>query len=116
MSITPEPYKGPSLREVQAGFARERVRKCAALLETLKKYPDKNGRFILYGSMARGEARHTSDLDMLVDFPPEGEAAAFTYLEDACAALGIDADLRAARHCSEKFMAHIAGEMKIVQP
>lgn len=116
MSVAPEPYKGPSLREVQAGFARERLRKCQTLLETLKTYPDKSGRFILYGSLARGAARHDSDLDMLVDFPPEHEAAAFAFLEDACAALGIDADLRAVRHCSKKFLAHIATDMKIVQP
>jgi len=116
MSAAPEPYKGPSLREVQAGFARERLRKCHALLETLKTYPDKSGRFILYGSLARGAARPTSDLDMLVDFPLAGEAAAFAFLEDACANLAIDADIRAVRHCSEKFMAHIAADMKIVGP
>lgn len=108
--------KTPSLRAVQAAFARELLEKAAALTEKLSEYGDKRGRFILFGSVARGDVRHDSDLDLLIDFPPDGEDAAFAYVEDACLKLDIPIDLRLFRHCSEKFLSHISSEMKVVQP
>lgn len=114
-NATPAPQP-PTLKAVQAAFAQDLLRKAAALSELLAVYADKRGRFILYGSVARGDVRHDSDLDLLIDFPPDGEAAAFSYVEDACSTLDIPADLRPFRYCSERFLRHIAGEMKVIQP
>jgi predicted nucleotidyltransferase len=113
--LAPDPQP-PTLKTVQASFAQDLLRKSAALAELLSAYADKRGRFILFGSVARGEVRHDSDLDLLIDFPPDGEAAAFSYVEEACSTLGIPADLRPFRYCSERFLSRIAAEMKVIQP
>lgn len=55
--------------------ARKRLEKVAALeriIQELNRYArEHGGRFILYRSGARGELRHDSDFDFLVDFPVE---------------------------------------------
>ncbi|MXX91134.1 MAG: nucleotidyltransferase domain-containing protein [Boseongicola sp. SB0677_bin_26] len=42
------------------------------------------GRFIVFGSAARGEMRFNSDIDILADFPEEGRFDAIVFAEDAC--------------------------------
>jgi len=119
MTIPPETAPAPQppiLKPVQAAFAQDWLRKSACPAKLLSVYPETRRRFILYGSVARGEVRHDSDLDLPIDFPPDGEAAAFTYVEDACSTLDIAADLRAFSYCSARFLHHIAGEMKVIQP
>ncbi|MXW85316.1 MAG: DNA polymerase subunit beta, partial [Boseongicola sp. SB0667_bin_21] len=44
------------------------------------------GRFLVFGSAARGDMRHDSDIDILVDFPPEMELDAVIFAEEACSA------------------------------
>jgi len=119
MTIPPETARAPqppTLKPVQAAFAQDLLRKSARPAKLLSVYLDKRGRFILYGSVARGEVRHDSDLDLPIDFPPDGEAAAFTDVEDACSTLDIAADLRAFGYCSARFLDNVAGEMKVIQP
>ncbi|HWT30854.1 MAG TPA: nucleotidyltransferase domain-containing protein [Propylenella sp.] len=53
------------------------------------------GRFIVFGSAASGSMRYDSDFDVIVDFPPGEEAAAYNAVEDACGRHGLKADVLA---------------------
>lgn len=77
--------------------------------------PALGGRFILYGSAARGEIRHDSDVDILLDFPEERLAAAYDVVETACRRLDLPADLRPISLVSERFLSHVLAEAKVFQ-
>ncbi len=87
---------------------------CAALgvlrasLATYARAHD--GRFLLFGSAARGELRHDSDVDVLVDFPEAGLPAAWRFVEDECWRLGLEPDVRPLAWCRPAFLAHIGAE------
>jgi predicted nucleotidyltransferase len=106
----------PALGARRRAMAADLMEKSAALIAALGCYPDKTGRFVLFGSVARGDARGGSDVDLLIDFPERGEAAAFAFVEENCAKLGIRGDLRAYRYCSDRFLSDIAADAKVIQP
>ena len=64
------------------------------------------GRYLLYGSAARGVLRHDSDVDLLLDFPGD-PAAAWDAAESACAALGLPCDIRPLAWCDARFLQHV---------
>ena len=85
----------------------------AAIIElraSLSAYGRRHGgRFVLYGSAARGNVRHSSDVDLLVDFPDDDSThAAFTFAEQDCARLALLGDIRPQAACSRRFLDHIA--------
>lgn len=51
------------------------------------------GRFILFGSAARGELRHDSDVDIMVDFPRGLEREAWLFAEERAWALKLKPDM-----------------------
>lgn len=75
---------------------------------------EKGGRFILFGSLARGEARFDSDVDLIIDFPPEWEGEAWRLAEDLCADLKIEADIQPLAWCEPKFVSRIMAEAKVI--
>ncbi len=77
--------------------------------------PALGGRFILYGSAARGDLRHNRDVDILLDFPQHYLPAAYDAVETACRQLHLLADLRPAALVSAQFLDHIHPEMKVFQ-
>jgi uncharacterized protein len=74
-----------------------------AILEVAKRYGATNIR--VFGSVARGEARPDSDIDFLVDFPPD-----YTLLDQA----GLVAALRnlLGRHVEIANAAYLRDEMR----
>jgi predicted nucleotidyltransferase len=72
------------------------------------------GRYVLYGSLARGEARHDSDVDLLVDFPEEFEAEAWRLAEDLCFEMKIKLDIKPLGWCTETFRAKVLPTAKII--
>lgn len=73
------------------------------------------GHYLLYGSAARGEVRHDSDVDLLLDFPDaRGRSAAWTFAETRCAALGLLCDIRPIEMCDARFLAHVLPEAKVL--
>jgi len=62
------------------------------------------GRYILFGSAARGDLRHDSDIDILVDFPPDGERDAIRFAEDLCITEGQACDILPIRTRGQEFL------------
>ncbi len=66
------------------------------------------GRYVLYGSAARGRLRWDSDVDLLLDFPDDAATtAAWDEAERACAALDLACDARPLAWCSPAFIQHV---------
>ena len=66
------------------------------------------GRFLLYGSAARNELRHDSDVDLLLDFHDHASTSdAWTFAEEECARLGLVCDILPIIACKQRFLDHI---------
>ena len=98
----------PTLAERKAArvaFLHEAV---AALRNRLREYARSHGgRFLLYGSAARGDLRFDSDIDMLIDFPEDRLSDAWRFAEDRCRELDLKADLCPLAWCRDDFVEHI---------
>ncbi len=86
--------------------------KAAAVDELLRLLENRawetGGRYILYGSAARGELRPDSDVDLLLDFSGnDATALAWSFAEDECARLGLDCDIRPIAMCDQRFLDHV---------
>jgi predicted nucleotidyltransferase len=98
----------PTLAERKAARVALLHEAVAALRDRLREYArSHNGRFLLYGSAARGELRFDSDIDLLIDFPEDRLSAAWRFAEDACRELDVKADLCPYAWCRDEFLAHI---------
>lgn len=93
----------------------EKARKARAVAEIKETLAENGralgGRYILFGSFARGDFKHSSDVDLILDFPLEVESEAFRIAEDLAERLDIDVDLFAKRMVSDKFMKAIERDM-----
>lgn len=104
-----------TLREHKALEADRRRRAVLTLREGLGAYTHAHGgRFLLFGSAARGEMRHNSDVDILVDFPPDALDAAWVYAEDTCRSLRLTPDIRPLAWCSPAFLAHVTQAAQVI--
>jgi len=84
---------------------RRRLAAMAAALDGLRRRlrdgaRSRGGRYLLFGSAARGTMSPDSDVDILVDMPPAEEDAAWRFAEDACIDAGLVPDVRPLRFCS----------------
>ena len=87
----------PTLQERKAAKVAAIKAGVQELAPVLAAYArDRGGRYLLFGSAARGEIRFDSDVDILVDFPLEQESAARLFAEDACMRLGLRSDVLSA--------------------
>jgi predicted nucleotidyltransferase len=87
----------------------------AALVPVLTEYARTHGgRFLLFGSAARGTMKYDSDVDLLMDFPAEALNEAWTFAEEACWNLGLEPDLLPYGGCKPRFLEHIAAEAKVL--
>jgi predicted nucleotidyltransferase len=88
-----------NLEERDQEQVAHRVAAPAALRERLAPFAAQaGGRYLIYGSLARGEIRIDSDVDILLDFPEVARAEAWGRAEEACWALDLDCDILPLAH------------------
>jgi predicted nucleotidyltransferase len=85
------------------------VARMAASVVTLKAAlrdyaRDHSGTFYIFGSVAKGNLRYNSDVDVLVDFPKGSISEAWRFCEEACRQQGLTPDVRPKNLCSPKFL------------
>jgi predicted nucleotidyltransferase len=104
-----------TLTERKDREAARRQQAVAALVPVLAEYARTHGgRFLLFGSAARGQMKYRSDVDLLMDFPEETLNAAWTFAEEACWDLGLEPDLLPYGGCRSNFLDHIAADTKVL--
>jgi predicted nucleotidyltransferase len=104
----PEGFRIVTLKERKETERARRQAAVAVLRARLADYARaQGGRFLLYGSAARGTMRYDSDVDVLVDFPEETKAAAWDYAEEVCRELRLPIDVNYRDWCGAAFLAHI---------
>jgi predicted nucleotidyltransferase len=80
----------------------------AAVRAALAHFAKTNGgRFVLFGSVARGEDRPGSDVDVMVDFPEAIQRQAALFAEEACSGHGLRADVWPKVYVGDALMARI---------
>lgn len=104
-----------TISERKTREAARRSQAAARVAARLKNFArDEGGRFVLFGSAARGTMSYKSDFDVLVDFPLEREHAAFAFLEDLCRSEGLDLDALALRTMSEVFLHRNQADLRVL--
>ncbi len=104
-----------TLAERKAAEATRRRRAVGELRRALDAYARTHGgRFLLVGSAARGEMRYDSDVDILVEFPPDRQAAAWNFAERACWDRRLTPDIMASAWCTEDFLALVRPEAEVL--
>lgn len=93
-----------TLAERKESEARRRTAAADAVIGALRDHAGNHGgRYVVFGSCASGTMRFDSDLDLLIDFPPEQAARAWLFAEEACARHAVPPDLHDARTTTAVF-------------
>ena len=104
-----------TLTERKATETARRRDAVAALVPVLTEYARTHGgRFLLFGSAARGTMKYDSDVDLLMDFPEDALNEAWTFAEEACWDLGLEPGLLPYGGCKPRFLDHIATDTKVL--
>jgi hypothetical protein len=72
------------------------------------------GRFLLFGSAARGQMRFDSDVDILVDFPPDTLDDAWNFAEHACWDRHLEPDITPSPGARRPSLAHIEPDLEVI--
>jgi predicted nucleotidyltransferase len=104
-----------TVAERKAAEAARRQHAVAELRRALDAYARAHGgRFLLFGSAVRGEMRYDSDVDILVDFPPDRQVAAWNFAERACWDRRLDPDIMNSAWCTEDFLALVRPKAEVL--
>lgn len=105
-----------TLKERKAAEAERRRRAVDELRPALAAYTRTHGgRFLLFGSAARGTMREHSDVDILTDFPEDETPAAWNFAERACWDRGLDPDVMSKAWCKADFFTHIERDIEVIE-
>ena len=104
-----------TLKERKAAEADRRRRAVEDLRSALAVYArEHGGRFLLFGSAARADMRHDSDVDILVDFPPTALDDAWNFAERACWDRRLDPDITPFAWCKGRFLERVTPDLQVV--
>ena len=106
----------PTLTEIKNAKVARMREALDVLTRDLAAYArEHGGRFILFGSAARGELRHSSDIDILVDFPsPTAADEAKDFAEERAIALGLSPDITSKTRSGPRLLDRIAFEGRVL--
>jgi predicted nucleotidyltransferase len=104
-----------TLKERKAAEAERRRRAVDDLRSALAAYAGEHGgRFLLFGSAARGDMRYDSDVDILVDFPADTIDAAWNFAERACWDRRLEPDITPFAWCKGRFLERVTPDLQVV--
>jgi predicted nucleotidyltransferase len=104
-----------TVSERKAAEAARRAAAVEALVPVLAAYArEHGGRFLLFGSAARGQMRYHSDVDLLMDFPAKALNEAWKFAETACWELKLEPDLLPYRWCKPRFLEHVSADFRVL--
>lgn len=104
-----------TLTAVKVAEAARRQAAVAALVPLLTAYARAHsGRFLLFGSAARGQMKYHSDVDLLLNFPADGFGEAWNFAEVACLDRGLEPDLLPFGGCKQAFLDHVAPDLRVL--
>lgn len=99
---------------------RDQVARMSAAVEELARdlaafAREHRGRFVLFGSAARGEMRFDSDVDIMADFEPDVVWDAVGYAADRAAHLGLRPDVLPRGLSGRPLLDRIAVEGRVIE-
>ncbi|HVC63105.1 MAG TPA: nucleotidyltransferase domain-containing protein [Acetobacteraceae bacterium] len=104
-----------TLAERKAAEAERRRQAVESLRAALTDYARAHaGRFLLFGSAARGTMRFDSDVDILVDFPPDALDDAWNFAERACFERGLEPDITPFSSCKGRFRERVTPDLQVL--
>lgn len=104
-----------TLPERKATEAARRAAAVEALIPELTAYARAHGgRYLLFGSAARGTMKFDSDVDILLDFPDNAFGDAWGFAEQACWDRGLEPDLLPYGGCKPAFLSHIEPDARVL--
>lgn len=104
-----------TLKQRDARELARRQNAAAAIEDELRVYAHAyEGRFILYGSVARRSMHSRSDVDIIVDFPEGADRDAWDFAEEICAKHRMPADIQPRRWASKTLLERIAPDMLVL--
>lgn len=104
-----------TLAERKAAEVERRRLAVEDLLVVLTNYAQAHGgRFLLFGSAARGTMRYDSDVDLLVDFPPDALDDAWNFAERACWDRRLDPDITPFGSCRGRFRERVTPDLQVL--
>ncbi len=99
--------------------ARETERRreaAAAVIEDLLDFvKSRGGRFYVFGSVAEGRLRYNSDVDILIDVPPDLGRAAWDHAEEAGRRHGIAVDILTTAYASPAFIDRVKSSSVVIE-
>jgi Nucleotidyltransferase domain len=104
-----------TLKERKPAETDRRRRAVEDLRSALAAYARQHsGRFLLFGSAARGDMRYNSDVDILVDFPPDALDDAWNFAERACWDRRLDPDITPFSWCKGRFLERVTPDLQVM--
>lgn len=104
-----------TLTERKAAEVARRAGAVEALVPVLTAYAKAHGgRYLLFGSAARGTMKYDSDVDILLDFPEDAFGDAWNFAETACWDRNLKPDLLPYRWCKQPFLDHVTPDFRVL--
>jgi predicted nucleotidyltransferase len=105
----------PTLAERKRAKVSRMEAALEALAAELTAYArEHGGRYVLFGSAARGELRHDSDVDIMVDFPADAGWNPAEFAEERASAHELKPDIHLLTMSSPRLRERVAAKGRVL--